>query len=92
MTARKILPAVLHSSVPLSTDERAALLAPAVPPPLGFVKMTVFNPVEHNEAWCSWGQGQRSLFQQDFDGGPIYVIVPKSEALTLSRAGYVLSS
>lgn len=87
---RKILPAVLQSSVKLSVEERAALTADVAIVPPGYCKMTVANPVEHNAAFCSWGQGQRSLFQQDFDSGPAYVVVPKSEVEPLSRSGYVL--
>ena len=91
MTTRKIIASVVHTAI-LTTDERAALVAPPVALQPGFCKMTVAYPADHGESWCAWGQGQRSLFQQDTDGGVIYVVVPKSEAATLSRAGYVLSS
>lgn len=91
MTTRKIIASVVHSAS-LSSDERAALLAPPVVP-LGFCTMKVVNPAEHGESWCAWGQGQRSLFRDDTGtSSPITVIVPLEAAAPLSRAGYVLSS
>ena len=85
---RKIIASVVHSAT-LSSDERASLLADPVIPQ-GFCRMQVNYPSDFGESWVGYGTGQRALFRQDTDNGPIYIIVPKSEVTYLSRAGFSL--